>query len=106
MITPAPGRRRGFSGRRRGLLAIVALLLAGVAWLHFTGAAGISGMAVRDMDWNGDGQVTQPEILQSFYAVTVKKSQDGARQCSAYSWRKTGQPIRVDCRTTIKPETE
>ena len=106
MITPAPGRRRRFSGRRRGLAAAVALLLAGVAWLHFTGTAGISGMAVRDMDWNGDGQVTQSEILQSFYAVTVQKTENGARQCSAYAWRKTGEPIRVDCRTTLKPEAK
>ena len=46
------------------LAVVVALLLAVVAWLHFTGAAGISGMAVRDMDWNGDGQVTITDMVR------------------------------------------
>ncbi len=106
MIAPAPGGRRRFSARRRALLAIVVLLLAAVAWLHFTGAAGISGMATKDMDWNNDGQVTESEILQSFYAVTVKKTEEGPRQCSAYAWRGSGEAIRVDCRTVIKQEAK
>jgi len=106
VITPAPGRRRRFSPRRRALLVVVVVLLAAVAWLHFTGAAGISGMATRDMDWNNDGQVTESEILQSFYAVTVKKTREGPRECSAYAWRGSKAPIRVDCRTVIKPQAE
>lgn len=106
MIRAAPGRRRRFSRRRRALLAIVVLLLATVAWLHFTGAAGISGMTTRDMDWNNDGQVTESEILQSFYAVTVTKTEEGPRQCSAYAWRGSGESIRVDCRTVVKPGVE
>ena len=106
MLTPAPGGRPRFSARRRALLVLVVLLLAAVAWLHFTGAAGISGMATKDMDWNNDGQVTESEILQSFYAVTVKKTEEGPRQCSAYAWRGSGEAIRVDCRTVIKPETK
>lgn len=106
MISSAPGGRPRFSARRRVLLTLIVLLLAAVAWLHFTGAAGISGMATKDMDWNNDGQATESEILQSFYAVTVKKTEEGQRQCSAYAWRSSGRSIRVDCRTVIKPEAK
>ncbi len=94
------------SPRRKALLALVALMLAGVAWLHFTGAAGISGMETRDMDWNGDGTVTQQEILQAFHAVSVTRTQDGARTCRAYRWRSDGRPIRVDCVTEMASEPE
>ena len=89
------------SPRRKALLALVALMLACVAWMHFTGAAGISGMETREMDWVGDGTVTQQEILQAFHAVSVKRTQEGARECRAYQWRRSGQPIRVDCVTEI-----
>ena len=100
------GVRPRFPLRRKILLGIVVALLALVAGLHYTGSAATHGITTRDMDWNGDGQVTQSEILQSFYAVTVQKTENGARQCSAYAWRKTGEPIRVDCRTTLKPEAK
>ena len=104
MIRPAPGRRRRFSARRRALLVLVLLLLALLAWLHFTGAAGISGMATKDMDWDNDGRVSETEILQSFYAVTVSKHVEGQRECSTYAWRDGGRAIRVDCRTVLQPE--
>jgi hypothetical protein len=95
-------RPRGrFSTRRKALLALVAIALALIGWLHLTGAAGISGMEVRDMDWNGDGTVTQQEILQAFYAVRVTTTQEGSRECRAYAWRSDDRAIRVDCRTEV-----
>lgn len=94
------------SPRRKALLALMALMLAGVAWLHFTGAAGISGMETREMDWDGDGTVTQQEILQAFHAVSVTRTQEGTRNCRAYRWRSDGRPIRVDCVTEIAEGTE
>lgn len=94
--------KNGFSRRRRILLALFVVVLAGIGVLHFTGAAGISGMKVEDMDWNGDGTVPLEEILQSFYAVKVEKTSDGPRVCNAYAWR-NGDTIRVDCRTELKP---
>lgn len=90
-----------FTARRKGLLIFVALLLAVVAYLHFTGAAGTSGIPSEDMDWNGDGTVSEEEIFQSFYAVVVDKKTEGRRECRSYSWRGDGKPIRVDCRTTM-----
>lgn len=93
------------SSRRKALLALIVLMLAGVAWLHFTGAAGISGMETREMDWNGDGTVTQQEILQAFHAVSVTRTQEGARTCRAYQWRRDGRPIRVDCVTEVAEES-
>ena len=98
--------RGKFTPRRRALLMLVLLALGWLGWAWYAGIAITRGVEKEQMDWNGDGQVTQPEILQSFYAVTVKKTQDGARKCSAYAWRKSGQPIRVDCQTTLKPETK
>jgi hypothetical protein len=89
--------------RRRILLGFFAALLAGIAWLHFTGAAGTRGMALRDMDWNGDGTAGMDEWLQSFYAVVVEKTVDGPRECSTYAWRSDHRTIRVDCRTVVKP---
>ena len=100
-MDPAKGARRKFSARRKALLGLVAIALAAVAWLHFTGAAGISGIATRDMDWDGDGTVTQQEILQAFYAVGVSKTREGPRECSSYFWRSDKRSIRVDCRTTM-----
>nr|WP_295376803.1 EF-hand domain-containing protein [Pseudoxanthomonas sp.] len=94
-------KRARFSPRRKALLAFFVLLLAGLAYLHFTGAAGTSGITNKDMDWNGDGNVTEQEIMQAFYAVVVEKQTEGRRECRSYSWRSDGASIRVDCRTTV-----
>jgi len=96
-----PGSRFSLTPRRKALLGFIALLLAVVAYLHFTGAAGTSGIPSKDMDWNGDGTSTEEEIFQSFYAVVVEKKVEGPRECRSYSWRSDGKPIRVDCRTTM-----
>lgn len=103
-MNSAPRMRKTFSTRRKALLGLVAIALALVAWLHFTGAAGISGISTKDMDWNGDGSVTQQEILQAFHAVGVRKTREGQRECSSYYWRKDQRSIRVECRTTLAPE--
>ena len=92
--------------RRRILLGVVAVILAGLGWLHFTGAAGTRGMALRDMDWNADGKASMDEWLQSIYAVVVDKTVDGPRECSTYAWRSDRRTIRVDCKTVVKPDSE
>lgn len=97
-----PGQvRKLFSTRRKALLGLVAIALAVVAWLQYIGAAGISGIPTRDMDWNADGTVSQQEIFESFYAVAVKKTSEGQRECSSYYWRKDQSSIRVECRTVM-----
>ena len=106
MIWHPQGRKRGFSPRRRALLVIVLILLGVVVWMQVTGAAGISGIATKDMDWNDDGKVTEKEILQAFYAVTVDKSEQGARQCSTYKWRSSKQVIRMECKTVLGASKE
>ena len=106
-MSPAPVKpRKSFNPRRIAVLALVAIVLAGAAWLYFTHAAGISGISTKDMDWDADGTATHQEILQAFYAVGASKTREGQRECSAYYWRKDKQSIRVDCRTTMAPATE
>ncbi len=95
--------RKVFSPRRKALLGLVLIALAGVGWMQYIGAAGISGISTRDMDWNADGTVTQQEIFASFHAVAVKKTSEGQRECSSYYWRKDGSSIRVECRTVLAP---
>lgn len=103
-------RRAPFTPRRIAALGFIVVLLIIVAWLHFTGAAATRGLERKDMDWNGDGQVTMREMLQSFYAVTVKTtvtvSDGGARECRAYAFRGSDQTLRVDCRTVVKPDAK
>lgn len=99
-------KRARFSPRRKALLVFFALLLAVLAYLHFTGAAGTSGISNKDMDWNGDGNVTEQEIMQAFYAVVVEKHTEGRRECRSYTWRSDGKSIRVDCRTTVATSEE
>lgn len=102
---PAKTRKR-FSTRRKALLALVLVLLAVLGWMQYVGVAGISGIPTKDMDWNGDGTVTQQEILQAFYAVGATSTSEGQRECKGYYWRKDKQPIRVDCRTNMAPATK
>ncbi len=104
LIDLSSRRKAPFTPRRIGALGFIVVLLIVVAWLHFTGAAATRGLERKDMDWNGDGQVTMREMLQSFYAVTVKVTHEGARECRAYTFRGSEQTLRVDCRTTMQPD--
>jgi hypothetical protein len=92
-----------FSRRRKVLLGGVILVLAWVGYAWYAGIAITQGIEQRDMDWNGDGQVSRGEIAQAFYAVGVTRTQTGPRQCSTFYWRSSGAQIRVDCRTTFAP---
>lgn len=96
------GRGKGFSTRRKALLGLVVIALGVIGWLQYIGAAGISGMPTRDMDWNADGTVTQQEIFQAFHSVSVKKTREGPRECSDYYWRADHRSIRLDCRTSME----
>jgi hypothetical protein len=95
--------RGKFTTRRKALLGLVLVLLAIVAWLHFTGSAATRGLERKQMDWDNNGQVTMSEMLQSLYAVKVEITHEGARECRAYSWRGSTETLRVDCRTTKQP---
>ncbi len=100
---PKPaGRRSRFPLRRKILLGIVVALIALIAWLHYTGSAATHGITTRDMDWNGDGNVTQGEIAQAVFSVVVEQKQDGPRQCNAYAWRNGSGTIRMDCKTVFQ----
>ncbi len=90
---------RRISNRRWALFATIGLFLCAVAWMQFVGAAAISGMSFKDMDWNEDGEIVRGEILQGFYAVVIVRSTEGARDCTEVRWRHDASVIRVDCRT-------
>lgn len=92
-------RRGAFSPRRRALLLLVLLLLGWLGWSWWAGMAITAGLERTQMDWNGDGVVTGEEIWQAVHAVTVRRTQDGDRHCTQYSWWRSGEVIRVDCRT-------
>jgi hypothetical protein len=94
---------RSFSSTRRGLLIAVVALLVLIAAMYFTHAAALSGIKVKEMDWDGNGEVTAREILQSFYAVKAVKTVQGNRTCTEYAWR-GGETIRVECRIEFKPQ--
>jgi hypothetical protein len=94
-----------FSTRRKALIGLVVIALGAIGWLQYIGAAGISGIRTKDMDWNADGTVSQQEIFEAFYAVSVKKTSEGQRECSSYYWRKDQSSIRVECRTVMAAAT-
>ena len=102
------GDQSGIPLRRRLLFGALALLLlySGYAW--HAGLAFTAGIATQDMDWNGDGAVSTAETLQSWYAVTVRSTREGRRECHNYYWlgEESGQPIRVDCRTTFSGQDD
>jgi len=104
--TLGDGKRAPFTARRMATLGFFVTLLIIVGWLHFTGAAATRGIERKDMDWNGDGNVTMREMLQSFYAVTVTTTKEGARECRTFAFRGSEQPLRVDCRTVVAPEAK
>jgi len=95
--------RGRFTRRRKALLLLILIVLG---WLAYAGWAGIAitkGVEQKDMDWNSDGTVTRGEILQAFYAVGASDTKDGNRECRTFVWRRTGEQIRVDCRTVFSP---
>jgi len=96
--------RGKFTRRRKALLALVLLMLAYLAYAWFAGLAITKGVEQKDMDWNADGTVTRDEILQAFYAVGISETKEGNRECRTFLWRKTGEQIRVDCRTVFQAE--
>src|SRR3546814_8672065 len=81
------GRPSGIPLRRKLLFGMLALLVlySGYAW--YTGLAFTAGIETQDMDWNGDGRVSTQETLQSWYAVTVRTTKEGARECNAFYCR-------------------
>ncbi|MGV8959651.1 MAG: EF-hand domain-containing protein [Stenotrophomonas sp.] len=93
---------RGRFTRRRKVLLVLVLVIMG--WLGYGWYAGIAitrGVEKREMDWNGDGQVSRSELMQSVYAVVVKDAREGNRECRSFIWRSTGEQFRVDCKTVF-----
>ena len=95
-----------FTARRVATRGFFVTLLIVVGWLHFTGAAATRGIERKDMDWNNDGNVTMREMLQSFYAVTVTTTTEGARECRTFAFRGSEQSLRVDCKTVVQPASK
>jgi hypothetical protein len=88
--------------RRKLLLGLLALLLLAIAWAGWTGMAVTHGIQTRDMDWDGDGTVSRTEIAQAFYAVAATRTREGQRECTTFRWYRSGETIRVDCRTVFE----
>ena len=101
-------RPNGIPLRRKALFLALALLLAFSGYAWYVGLAFTAGIASSDMDWNSDGEVTTREMLQGWYAVTVRKTHEGARECNTFYWRgkEDAQPIRVDCKTTFSQPSD
>lgn len=91
------GRR--LTSRRIALFCTVAVVLLALGWMQATGAAGLSGMPFKAMDWNEDGRLTRTEVLQGFFTVSATRSAVGPRSCVEYRWRRSGEVIRTECRT-------
>ena len=98
--------RGKFTRRRKALLALVLMMLAYLGYAWFADIAITKGVEQKDMDWNGDGTVTQGEIAQAVFTVVVEQKQDGNRQCNAFAWRNGSGTIRMDCKTVFQPDAE
>jgi len=94
--------RRGFSPPRLALLATLLAMFVAMLILRALDVAGFNGTEPADMDWDGNGEVTWPEIVQGFYAVRVRELSEGRRVCRHYAFLRTpDQAIRVDCRVEV-----
>jgi len=94
---------RGFSPPRIALFVTLLAILAAMLILRALDVAGFNGTVPEEMDWNGDGQVTWPEIMQGFYAVGVRQTREAQRICRHYAFLRTPQAvIRVDCRMEME----
>lgn len=94
-------RLPGTSVRRRMSFGLLAIVLAYGAFAWQAHLAFLSGAPSSDMDWDEDGVVSSREILQSWYAVSARLTQTGARSCRTYYWRgqSPDNAIRVSCKT-------
>lgn len=99
MLRPGP-----FSLRRKILLALLLLVIALLGWAGWTGMAITQGLEQRQMDWNGDGFTSGEEIWQAVHAVRVENRSEGNRHCQTFLWRRSGEVIRVECRTRVAEE--
>jgi len=88
--------------RRKALLVLILLVLVFVVWAWHEGIAVTAGITLEQMDWNDDGQVSQDEFFQAFYAVKVQDTAQGTRQCRVFSWRSSAAEFRRDCLTVLK----
>ncbi len=107
LLTPLGGRS-GVSTRRRLLFALLALVIAYIAFAYQQGLAFTVDAPTQDMDWDDDGIVSTREIGQAWYAVTARLTTQGARTCRSYYWRgrESGDPIKVACRTELGKPAE
>ena len=95
--------RGRLSNRRIALFVTIAMVLVALGWMRYTGAAALSGMPFKDMDWNEDGELTRGEILQGFFTINAVQTKAGNRSCTEYRRRGSNEPIRVECRTEAAP---
>ncbi|MGV6493425.1 EF-hand domain-containing protein [Stenotrophomonas rhizophila] len=93
--------RGTFTRRRKALLVLVLVVLAWLGYAWYADIAIAQGIEQQDMDWNADGTVSRNEVLQAFYAVGIKSTQEGNRHCRTFYWRSSGEQIRVDCKTVF-----
>jgi len=81
---------------------VLSAMLVAMWVLRALDVAGFNGTEPADMDWNGDGQVTWPEIMQGFYAVRVHVTGEGPRVCRHYAFLRVPEAIiRVDCQNQM-----
>lgn len=95
--------RARFGMRRKIFAGLLLALVAYAGYAFYAGLAVTAGIPTSEMDWDGDGTVSKNEIAQAWYAVTVKKTKQGNRECNAFYWRGSGESFRVECRTTMQP---
>jgi hypothetical protein len=95
--------RTRLSRRRRLWWIVCVVLVAYAGWAWYVGVAFTAGVQPKEMDWNGDGNVSNLEMLQSAYAVGARTTQQGTRTCRTFYWIGKGEkdPFRVSCRTEV-----
>jgi len=93
---------RKWTPRRKAWLLLLLPMLAFITWAWYEGIAFTGGITLEQMDWNNDGQLSQSEFLQAFYAVKVQDTVQDRRKCRIFSWRSDGTEIRRDCLTVLR----
>ena len=53
----------------------------------------------------GCGAPVEFKSAQSIYAVTASRERQGPRECTTFRWYRSGEVIRVDCRTVFGTAT-